>query len=468
MSRSYTQKTIKILFAESGNLCAFPKCDDQLIEDSVVVCDIAHIIPYSKNGPRGGETTTKDLNMPDNLLLLCLKHHKVIDDKADDHSIDKLRKYKTDHIAKIKKLGQIFEPPDEIIEKALTQFNINISGDVIGSALMTLSGNANQTSMTVFNFIGADEKLTAQAIQEYNQSVRSRTGELSKELQNISIDEATLVSALRDPNIFDFVQKSFSSASLVDEPELYKILAKAIDARIKNNDSDGVRKDVAFSQVPDLINRLTLNQMKLIAIHYVTTNLSVTRSPNIEFVNTTFAQIINPIGSINFHENDILQIGGTSAGTFLSFMENKAFGRIRQQYDHLLMKPIPAQSVTDSEISPEIIKAFLREEDDGYVLAQPLASIEEYLLHNSQFVGLEPIKQLHQMHKMSDEEAMEFLKAHAPAIYRMIDINDSTALSNLNLSLPGKALALAVLEGFTGQSLGNVWVSDQDQKQFPL
>jgi len=63
---------------------------------------------------------------------------------------------------------------------------------------------------------------------------------------------------------------------------------------------------------------------------------------------------------------------------------------------------------------------------------------------------------------------MEFLKAHAPAIYRMIDINDSTALSNLNLSLPGKALALAVLEGFTGQSLGNVWVSDQDQKQFPL
>src|SRR5690349_19471551 len=51
----------KILFALSGNVCAFPECNRRLIEpatmndDAAVVGHIAHIVGASRQGPRGAE-----------------------------------------------------------------------------------------------------------------------------------------------------------------------------------------------------------------------------------------------------------------------------------------------------------------------------------------------------------------------------------------------------------------------------
>lgn len=48
-----SQSTIKQLFALSGNVCAFPNCNNPLVESGgTVVGEICHIIAAEENGPR--------------------------------------------------------------------------------------------------------------------------------------------------------------------------------------------------------------------------------------------------------------------------------------------------------------------------------------------------------------------------------------------------------------------------------
>ena len=87
MRRDISEKETKILFALSGNLCAFPGCTERLVyqddgdENAVVLALVAHIVGNSRRGPRGEfELTAEEGNLHSNLILLCGSHHKIIDD----------------------------------------------------------------------------------------------------------------------------------------------------------------------------------------------------------------------------------------------------------------------------------------------------------------------------------------------------------------------------------------------------
>lgn len=91
--------TIKRLFAVSGNECAFPGCTIPLVEESgTITGEIAHIKASSKNGPRYDNRQSEDeRNAYGNLILLCSRHHTIIDSEIDEHTVEKLQKYKINH-----------------------------------------------------------------------------------------------------------------------------------------------------------------------------------------------------------------------------------------------------------------------------------------------------------------------------------------------------------------------------------
>ena len=83
---SITAKTRKILWARAGNQCAFSGCRQDLVEKDqgvgpdIVVGEEAHILPRSRNGPRGCEWDHKEkLDSYSNHILLCPTHHRIID-----------------------------------------------------------------------------------------------------------------------------------------------------------------------------------------------------------------------------------------------------------------------------------------------------------------------------------------------------------------------------------------------------
>lgn len=92
-----TLKTIKRLFAESGNQCAIAGCTELLCNDAgAIVGEICHIKAGRKGGPRyDPNQTAEERNAYDNLILLCPNHHKWIDTNPDNFSVESLIKMKS-------------------------------------------------------------------------------------------------------------------------------------------------------------------------------------------------------------------------------------------------------------------------------------------------------------------------------------------------------------------------------------
>ncbi len=107
----------KALALQSGNLCAFPKCDNSLIKqgpggESVIVGEIAHIVGDSRQGPRGRSVLTdKERDLADNLIYLCEGCHKLVDKHPRIYSVEVLRQMKRDHQGRVARFSNPAQAP---------------------------------------------------------------------------------------------------------------------------------------------------------------------------------------------------------------------------------------------------------------------------------------------------------------------------------------------------------------------
>ncbi|MGY4573746.1 hypothetical protein [Bradyrhizobium sp. USDA 3256] len=103
-ARSYSDKTLKLLFALCGNKCAHPDCSQPIIQAAtlnspdLVVGQICHIYAHSGKGPRGNaEMTERRLREADNLILFCPTHHVIIDGQHETYPASLLKQWKEQH-----------------------------------------------------------------------------------------------------------------------------------------------------------------------------------------------------------------------------------------------------------------------------------------------------------------------------------------------------------------------------------
>jgi hypothetical protein len=98
VSRSYSLPTIKTLFGEARD-CAYPDCPEPLIFRDrghvTAVAQIAHIRSESPGGPRHDPDYLGDVDGPENLLLLCGKHHPPVDRHESAYSVAELEMWKS-------------------------------------------------------------------------------------------------------------------------------------------------------------------------------------------------------------------------------------------------------------------------------------------------------------------------------------------------------------------------------------
>ena len=92
-------KTLRLLYAHSGNCCAFEGCNCPIFEDDgTLTGECCHIESYSPDGPRYNKRQTdEDRNGYDNLMLMCARHHKIIDSHPEQYSVKKLKSIKKSH-----------------------------------------------------------------------------------------------------------------------------------------------------------------------------------------------------------------------------------------------------------------------------------------------------------------------------------------------------------------------------------
>lgn len=130
-ARNYSVRTVKILFALSGNRCAHPECQEPVIangteaSDDLVVGQISHIFAHSNKGPRGNPGMTDERrNQADNLMLFCPTHHVKVDGQHEDYPATMLQQWKKRHESPYRdalsaKLTDIGAPELEVAARAL-------------------------------------------------------------------------------------------------------------------------------------------------------------------------------------------------------------------------------------------------------------------------------------------------------------------------------------------------------------
>ena len=100
------QKTVKRLFAVSGNQCAFPRCTTELVRGATIIGEICHMRSPKPNGPRhDSQLSLAACHEFENLILMCANHHKVIDDDEHAYTVGRLVKMKRDHESAMKPLS---------------------------------------------------------------------------------------------------------------------------------------------------------------------------------------------------------------------------------------------------------------------------------------------------------------------------------------------------------------------------
>jgi hypothetical protein len=99
---SITDKTRKVLWGQSGSLCAFCKTplviEASALDTESVVGDECHIISGAPNGPRYDPSVSPEaIDGLANLLLLCRVHHKLVDDQPETFTAATLAQLKANH-----------------------------------------------------------------------------------------------------------------------------------------------------------------------------------------------------------------------------------------------------------------------------------------------------------------------------------------------------------------------------------
>ncbi|MBQ7940143.1 MAG: SAVED domain-containing protein [Clostridia bacterium] len=105
-------KTISILIARAGGRCQFENCNKNIFLDEVTLDDtndsnVAHIIASSPKGPRGSQTLSFAMSDKiENLMLMCLDHHHLIDEKGREHiyTVERLNAMKASQEERVQKL----------------------------------------------------------------------------------------------------------------------------------------------------------------------------------------------------------------------------------------------------------------------------------------------------------------------------------------------------------------------------
>lgn len=123
-----------MLAVVAGGRCEFAGCNDFLFEHHLtrrlgVFGQNAHIVAFGKAGPRASrKTKAAKVHDISNLMLLCPKRHKQVDDEPDRFPVEVLAEYKAAHETRIRLVTSL--GPD--MQTEVVQLKANVGGQPVG------------------------------------------------------------------------------------------------------------------------------------------------------------------------------------------------------------------------------------------------------------------------------------------------------------------------------------------------
>lgn len=110
-----TESQVRVLAMQSGQHCAFTGCKQKLFDEAsdprdvaTIVAEMAHILAASPGGARHDPSQDpKERASIDNLIVLCDRHHKIVDSQRIYYTEPILREMKATHELAVSR-GQMY------------------------------------------------------------------------------------------------------------------------------------------------------------------------------------------------------------------------------------------------------------------------------------------------------------------------------------------------------------------------
>lgn len=122
------QHTRLKLWVKAAGRCEFNGCNEPVWRNNLTLSDgnfaeVAHIVGSSRRGPRGSDESADLRDDYSNLLLLCPRCHKEIDDDSDRYPEELLRQWKQEHEYRIETQTS---PSKKICKSTVVLFTVKI------------------------------------------------------------------------------------------------------------------------------------------------------------------------------------------------------------------------------------------------------------------------------------------------------------------------------------------------------
>ncbi len=127
-------ETIRLqLWVKSAGRCEFQGCNQPVWYNGLTLsegnfAEVAHIIASSADGPRGNQDSEELQIEFSNLMLLCQRCHKEIDDNPERYSAELLQSWKQQHEDRIEIQTSY---PEDIYKSTVLIVNVNIGNRIV-------------------------------------------------------------------------------------------------------------------------------------------------------------------------------------------------------------------------------------------------------------------------------------------------------------------------------------------------
>jgi hypothetical protein len=313
------EKTIKKLFALSGNICAFPDCTQAIVnENEDIIGQICHIEAAEENGPRFNKDQSDEARRSfENLIILCPNHH-VITHNINIYSVEKLKQIKAKHENKYK--NKQYQISNHLLKKLNQAININNPKQVVINQNFGLSGSEIKELFTFLletNF----PRLKEIAREEVDKNFERFYSTFINSLNHINysvINYNVIQRAFLDPDFQYILNNAITTAVRQNNDLLRNILSLLLLKRIMSQDED--LKKIITNEAIITVSRLTKNQLNILTIMLLAHNqLQLTKVGSWDDLNSYFNNI-QPFININNYGIDFSHIKycgcATSVGGF--------------------------------------------------------------------------------------------------------------------------------------------------------
>ncbi|GAB3161953.1 hypothetical protein GCM10027258_79990 [Amycolatopsis stemonae] len=215
----------------SANRCAFPNCPELLVQRyegiMTVTVEVAHIRSEKPRGPRH-VPGYQPVHEFENLLLLCLKHHKMVDDNPDVCPIELLEEWKEIQV------GQVGTALDEDVVAALRQQVSTLSETV---AALTGSASARTAKVQLLAGRGSDREAAMMPLDVYRRVAFENVPSIV--YLGVEVSDHGLLRVRQAGLEFDFGEASAEAMAIYLLPS--EILSRDEQAEVRLVDQDRLR-----------------------------------------------------------------------------------------------------------------------------------------------------------------------------------------------------------------------------------